>query len=104
MALLASRPQTRLAPGHSLESFRHDGLQLARRRRHRRTLPLRHIALFLLACAAFRVFLCLELGAVGYESKRLELASGNPLDRVAAAAMALDPVSEWAVQSLRHAW
>ncbi len=103
MANSALRPQAKHS-SRSVESFRHDGMELALRRRHRRTLPLGHFALFLLACAAFRVFLCLELGTLTYETRQQQLADGNFLERVASAAMTLDPVSEWAVQSLRHAW
>lgn len=85
----------------SVESFRHDGMELARRRPHRRTLPIRQLLQFALAVMAFKVFLFLQIGAVAYTAKMTELAQGNQVERIAAKVMILDPLSQWVVDIVR---
>ncbi|WP_216665230.1 hypothetical protein [Pseudoruegeria sp. HB172150] len=84
----------------SVESFRHDGIEIARRRQHRRSLPVRQIALFLLAVFAFKIFLFLQLGPVAYGGKMAELSQGGTFERIAAKVMVLDPVSELLVEGV----
>lgn len=88
--------------GRSVEGFNHDGLELARRRRIRRALPIRQILLFLLAVVSFKVFLFLNLGGATYGAKMAELAEGALIERVAARAMAMDPVSNYLVRGFTH--
>ena len=87
----------------SIGSFNHDGLELARRRKHRRGLPLGHIALFALAVVAFKIFLVVQLGSATYGARMTALAEGGMLERVAAKVMILDPVSQWIVDEIRYA-
>lgn len=85
----------------SLESFNHDGTQIARRRNHRRQLPLRQIAYFLIAVVSFKVFLFFDMGAGAYGAKTKALLAGNSLEKLAGHAMQLDPVSLWFVNGVR---
>ncbi|MCP3972810.1 MAG: hypothetical protein GY717_21330 [Rhodobacteraceae bacterium] len=85
----------------SLESFRHDGAEIARIRPQRREWPLRHLLLFVLAVMSFKIFLYFDMGAAAYGAKIEELAQGGLTDRLAARAMVLDPVSEWFVGGVR---
>ena len=88
--------------GPLLESFNHDGVQIARQRaRRRRTLPLRQVGFLLLAFLAFKVFLYLDLGPVAYAGKIEDLGQGSRWEQVAARAMALDPVSEWILHGIK---
>ena len=85
----------------SLESFNHDGLQIARRRRSRRVLPIRQVLYFLLAVMSFKIFLFFDMGAGAYGAKVDELMQGGTWERVAGFAMQLDPASLWVVDGIR---
>ena len=87
--------------GRSIVSFGQDGLELARRKRHRRSLPVTQMLGFLLAVASFKIFLFLDMGASAYGAKIADLAGGNILERIAANAMVLDPASNWVVDGIR---
>jgi hypothetical protein len=93
-----ARPST----ARRLESFGHDGLEIARLRRHRRSLPVRQILLFLLAVISFKVFLFLNLGGAAYGAKVTELSEGILIERVAGYGMALDPVSKYLVNGFYY--
>ena len=86
----------------SVRSFNHDGVEIARRRRKRREFPLRQVLLFALAVVSFKIFLFLDMGAAAYGQKILDLGEGALLERLAARAMVLDPVSQWVVDGLRY--
>lgn len=106
MGLITKSP-TRLSMGainrggHSLESFNHDGVEIARRRTQRRQLPLRQIALFLVAVLSFKIFLFLDMGGSAYGAKIEDLSQGAAWERLAARAMVLDPVSKWLIDGMR---
>ncbi|MEM1387134.1 MAG: hypothetical protein AAF748_08590 [Pseudomonadota bacterium] len=87
----------------SLESFNHDGVEIARRKRRApRGLPWGHFALFALTVVAFKVFLASQIGLASYGAKMAQLAEGSRIERVAAFAMTLDPVSELMVSALQR--
>ncbi|WP_425052125.1 hypothetical protein [Psychromarinibacter sp. S121] len=88
---------------HSVESFNHDGLELARRKKYRRTFPVGKFLQFMLAIFAFKIFLFLQMGPVAYAEKRHDLAESGTFGRIAAGAMALDPVSKKVVDTIRFA-
>ena len=90
----------RTAP-RSIESFNHDGVELARRRKHSRLYPLPQIAQFALAYIAFKVFLFLQMGAGSYGAKITLLSDGNMMERIAAKVMSLDPLSIWIIDGVR---
>lgn len=90
-------------PDQSVESFNHDGLELARRKKSRRSFPVAKLLQFMLAVFAFKIFLFLQLGPVAYAEKRNDLAESGAFGRVAAAAMALDPVSHKVVDAIKFA-
>lgn len=93
--------QTIISP--VLESFNHDGIEIARRRNvRRRSLPLRQAVLFLLAVVSFKIFLMLHLGQATYGHKMATLAEGSAVERVAARAMVLDPLSHWVALELQR--
>ncbi len=85
----------------SVESFNHDGLELARRRKRRRGFPVGQIVLFAVFVLAFKVFLVVQMGPAAYGAKMNALAEGGTMERLAARAMVLDPVSELVVEELR---
>jgi len=85
----------------SLESFNHDGVQIARRRRRQRELPLRQVAYFLIAVVSFKIFLFFDMGAGAYGAKIDELMQGTKWERAAGWAMQLDPASQWVVDGVR---
>ncbi|MDJ0626820.1 MAG: hypothetical protein QNJ44_01060 [Rhodobacter sp.] len=89
------------AAARSVESYNHDGLELARRRAHRREFPLKQLAQLVLAVMLFKIFLFFQLGAGGYGARMAQLAEGNILEQLAAKAMILDPVSVWLIEGLR---
>ncbi len=85
----------------SLESFNHDGLEIARRKSKRREWPIREIALFALAVVSFKIFLFFEMGAAAYGAKIAEFGAGGPVEQALGWAMTLDPVSTWIVDGIR---
>ena len=85
----------------AINSFNHDGVQIARVRRKPRELPLRQLLLFVVAVVSFKIFLFLDMGAAAYGQKVSELAGGTLLERVASRAMVMDPVSEWFLNGVR---
>lgn len=85
-----------------LVSFNHDGVEIARRRPRRREWPVRQVVLFLVAVLSFKIFLFFDMGGGAYGAKVEELGRGNGFERIAARAMALDPVSRWLVDGLRY--
>lgn len=87
----------------AIESFNHDGVLIARRRKHRRSLPMREILLFLVAVVAFKVVLVFDMGAAGYGAKVAELSGGTTIEQWAGWAMRLDPVSQYIVDQVRFA-
>ena len=90
------------APYASLQSFNHDGLELARRKREkRREFPVRQVFLFVLAIVSFKIFLFLDMGGGAYGAKMEDLANGSTMERLASKAMTLDPVSKWLVDGIR---
>lgn len=72
-----------------------------RRRRARGRIPVRQVLLFALAVFSFKIFLFHDLGGSAYGAKMIALSEGNSLERIAASAMAMDPVSEWIVNGIR---
>ena len=86
----------------SLESFNHDGLEIARRKTKRRELPIRQIFLFLVAVLSFKIFLFLDMGGAAYGAKIEELSQGAAWERLAARAMVLDPASKWLIDGVRY--
>jgi len=85
----------------SLESFNHDGLEIARRRKTQRALPVRQIFHFLVLVTSFKVFLFFGMGASTYGAKIEELSQGSAWEKIASKAMILDPVSQWFVDGVR---
>lgn len=102
-----SRSQDRYSIGASktrhlaLESFSHDGVEIARRKPKRREWPIRQLFLFLVAVLSFKIFLFFDMGAAAYGAKINELSQGAVWEQVAARAMVLDPASKWLVDGLR---
>lgn len=72
-----------------------------RRRALRRQFPMRQVLLFMLAVFSFKIFLFLDLGGATYGAKMVVLSEGTMLERVAARAMVMDPVSEWIIDGVR---
>lgn len=90
----------------SLETFNHDGIELARvSKRKRRQIPIRHFLFFVLAVMSFKVFLYFEIGQVAYTQKMESLAAGTQIEQAASWAMQMDPVSTWIINGIRFgAW
>jgi hypothetical protein len=86
----------------SLESFNHDGVEIARRRHRAHGIPLRQIAYFLIAVVSFKIFLFFDMGAGAYGAKIQELMQGETWERAAGYAMQLDPASQWFVDGVRY--
>ncbi len=63
--------------------------------------PMRQVLLFMLAVFSFKIFLFLDLGGATYGAKMVVLSEGTMLERVAARAMVMDPVSEWIIDGVR---
>lgn len=85
----------------SLESFNHDGFEIARRRPSRRGFPWQQVLYFAVAVVAFKIFLFFEMGGGAYGAKIEALKDGTTLEQVAAVAMTLDPVSQYVVDAIR---
>ena len=106
MALLSKdrrgSPSTNGQAGGVIRSFNHDGVEIARVRRKKRELPLRHLLQFALAVFSFKIFLFLDMGPAAYGQKVADLSNGTLIERVASRAMILDPVSQWLVDGLRY--
>jgi hypothetical protein len=84
-----------------LESFNHDGVELARRRASQRGLPWRQFLYFAVAVLSFKVFLFFQMGAASYGAKAEELIAAGGAERFAGYVMQMDPVTEWVVDRLR---
>lgn len=93
-------------PMQTLQSFGHDGLEIARRRKRAELrLPLRQLCLAVLAVMSFKIFLFFEIGEAAYVHKMQELSQGITLERVAARLMPMDPLSVWIIDGIRFgAW
>ena len=87
----------------AIESFNHDGVLIARRRKHKRSLPIREILLFLVAVVAFKLVLFFDMGGATYGAKAAELMAGSTIEQWAGWAMQLDPVSQFIVDQVRFA-
>ena len=85
-----------------IESFNHDGLAIAKRKTHARGLPMRHLALFLIAAMSLRMVTYSDLGPAGYAARMSALLEGGTIERMAGRAMALDTVSENLAQGFRR--
>ncbi|MEL7115038.1 MAG: hypothetical protein AAGP08_05515 [Pseudomonadota bacterium] len=86
----------------TLETFQHDGVEVARRRRRSKwRLPIREIVLFALAIVAFKVFLYIELGGAAYGAKVEQLLAAEGSERWAGYAMQIDPVTAFVIETLR---
>lgn len=101
----APMKHARFAPqtDRSIQGFNHDGIELARRKSHRRGFPLAKFLQFALAIFAIKIFLFMQIGAVAYNTKMHELAEGNLLERVASKAMLIDPISYQIIDLIRFA-
>lgn len=85
-----------------LESFNQDGLIIARFKGRRVwQLPLRQLLYFMIAVFSFKIFLFFEMGAVAYAQKIEDLSKGIIVERIAAKAMVLDPMSKWVIDGIR---
>ena len=89
-------------PFRTLESFNHDGVEIARRRKVRRGLPLRQFVYFAVAVISFKVFLFFEMGAASYGAKVEELIAAGGAERLAGYAMQLDPVTSFIIDRIRY--
>lgn len=85
----------------TLESFNHDGFEVARRKPAPRGFPFRQVVYFVVAVVAFKVFLFFEMGAGAYGAKVQELQAGTTMEQIASVAMTLDPMSQWVVDVIR---
>lgn len=86
----------------SLESFNHDGYQVARRRMRGGGIAWTHIAYLILAVISFKVFLHFEMGAAAYAAKVTELLAAEDWQRFAGMAMQLDPVTQWVIEQVQR--
>ena len=77
----------------AVSSFRHDGIDLARRRKVRRGLPVREIALFTIVVMCIKLVTFAEIGPAGYAQRTQQLFEGNFMEKVTAQAMKLDPAT-----------
>lgn len=86
----------------SLETFGHDGIELARRRApEKRGVAWPQIGLFVLIVLTFKVFVYVEMGGANYVHTVNDLLAGDGLERLAGILMQLDPISQWVVSFLR---
>lgn len=84
-------------------SFNHDGLEIARVRNDRRWLPLWHIAVFIYLAMVIRLIVIADIGPAAYANRIEKMSEGTVLERVAAVAMYMDPVSRGIATELRGA-
>ncbi len=82
-------------------SFNHDGLAIARTKKHRRWLPLWHFMVFIYLVLLIRLVVLADIGAVGYHARMAEMENGNILERGAAKVMQLDPISQSLAVTIR---
>lgn len=91
-----------------VQSFNHDGLELARIKRKRvRYLPVWHVIFFVYFVYLVRLVAMADMGVATYQSRIDQLAQGNVLERTAAVVMHMDPVSRSLAIDLRatlQAW
>jgi len=75
-------------------SFGQDGLAIARVKSNKRWMPIWHVIFFIYVALLIRLIIIADLGPAGYASKLSKLENGTFLERAAASAMAMDPVSQ----------
>ncbi len=86
------RSHSKLARGYSASVGR-DGLIVFRPKRRRPGLPLRGIALALIAFFGFKALILMQLGETSYQARASALAAGNFGEQVGAWMMQLDPIT-----------
>lgn len=75
------------------------------RRGARRGFPIRQVGLFVLMFVLLKIVLLLDLGSAAYGAKLAALSEGTLVERIAADAMAMDPLTSWVAQGVRYgAW
>lgn len=84
-----------------VESFQHDSVFLARRRRVRRGFPVIHFAAFIYLASVLRVFAIAEVGPGSYAGRMETMQNGNFVERAAAFVMAPDDVSRRLARNLQ---
>ncbi|SOB94366.1 hypothetical protein [Rhodobacter maris] len=73
----------------------------AHRRRDRRTLPIRALALILIGALLFKGALLAQIGAESYDRRVAELQAGSALDQLGGWAMQADAPTRWIAGELR---
>lgn len=72
------------------------------RRGARREFPIRHVGVFILMFVMLKIVMLLNLGSAAYGAKLAVLSEGTMVERIAANAMAVDPLTSWVVQGVRY--
>lgn len=86
----------------SLQSFNHDALEIARRRRVRHAVPLQQFSAFVYLAFTLRILAMAEAGPGGYAYRIAEMRDGTLVERGAAVVMQADPVSQRIAMKLRR--
>jgi hypothetical protein len=76
-----------------VHSVNHDGLIVARARRRGPRLPLKGIALLIVAFIGFKAFLLIYLGQAAYGERVEQFRSGTAVEQAGAYVMAPDPLT-----------
>ena len=79
--------------GHAA-TIRHDGLMAAIPRRRAPAFPCKIVVGLLLGCFAFKALLLVALGPVTYNERLATLENGGPVERIGAAALRIDPLTD----------
>jgi len=89
-----SRRHRKMAVGY-VTSVNHDGLIIARPRRHAPRFPWKGMMLTVTLLLLFKGFLYLSLGAITYDSRVEKLQEGTVIEQAGAFAMQADPATRW---------
>ena len=95
-----SRRHRKMATGY-VTSVNHDGLIIARPRRHAPRFPWKGMTLTIVLLLLFKGFLYLNLGGITYDARVEKLKEGTVIEQAGAFAMQADPATVWVAAQLQ---
>lgn len=96
-----SKQHRKLAGGY-VTSVNHDGLIIARPRRHGPRFPWKGLMLTAAMFLLFKGFLFASLGEITYEERVAKLRAGTVVEQAGAFAMQADPATLWVSSQIRR--
>ncbi|MFV2034643.1 MAG: hypothetical protein ACC631_05975 [Halocynthiibacter sp.] len=95
-----SRRHRKMVGGY-VTSVNHDGLIIARPRRHAPRFPWKGLMLTVVLLLLFKGFLFISLGSITYDARGEKLRAGTIIEQAGAFAMQADPATIWIADQIK---